>query len=273
MSPEPQLEKLLASDIEANLALSHSVGWRDAESEWRVLHEAGDVRGVRIDGRLVAQGVLGDYGSAACLAKMVVAPELQGRRLGARLLDAFLRLADERRQPVGLAATERGRPVYASRGFEVSGELMILVGSPSLAAAPGQAVASLTDAEWLVAADRRFSGCDRSRMLRARFREASCCVRSEVGGFALASPQGEGLLVGPILAQSEEEARALASAVFAAAPGLVRVDVPAERYEFRSWLVGIGFREVSLRVEMARGAARAAWQVPERYALATQAWG
>lgn len=273
MSSGPAFEKLLPRDIDANVALSHSVGWKDVESEWRVLHEAGDVRGMRVDGRVVAQGVLGDYGSAASLAKMVVAPDFQGRRLGARLLDAFLADADARQQPVGLAATDHGRPIYESRGFQVSGELMILVGNVgSEASLPGSIVA-LSNDEPVIACDRRFSGCDRGRMLRARFRESRCRFATEAGGVALASQQGEGLLVGPILAENEDEARLLASAVFAAASGPVRIDVPIEREAFRGWLVGLGLREASLRVEMARGVARSPWQVAQRYALSTQAWG
>jgi GNAT superfamily N-acetyltransferase len=273
MSFEPAFERLSSRDIAANVALSRSVGWKDVESEWRVLHEAGEVRGARQDGRVVAQGVLGDYGSAASLAKMVVAPELQGQRVGARLLDAFLAEADARRQPVGLAATDRGRPLYESRGFSVSGELMILLGNPLVGTDLPGSVVPLSDAEPVVAADRRFSGCDRGRMLRARFREARCRFALQSGGVGLASQQDEALLVGPILAESEDEARVLASAIFAAAPGLVRIDVPIEQEKFRGWLVGLGLREVSLRVEMARGTTRSPWQVAERYALSTQAWG
>lgn len=269
---ELPLERLVPADIPANVALSNSVGWKDVEAEWRVLHEAGDVRGARHAERVVAQGVLGDYRVAASLAKMVVAPDWQGRRLGARLLDGFLAQADSLGIPVGLCATDLGRPLYASRGFEVSGELMVLLGTPSPGTNPPVSVVSLSDAEPVVACDRRFSGCDRSRMLRARFRESRC--RFELGSsIALASQQGPGLLIGPILAESEGEARALALAIFAAAPGPVRIDVPTEHVSFRQWLVGLGLREASARVEMAWRASKSPWQVPERFALSTQAWG
>lgn len=269
---ELALEKLAPADVPANVALSNSVGWKDVEGEWRVLHEAGDVRGARHAGRVVAQGVLGDYGVAASLAKMVVAPDWQGRRLGARLLDGFLADADARGIAVGLCATDLGRPLYASRGFEVSGELMILHGTPSLGTTPPGSVVSLSDAEAVVAFDRRVSGCDRSRVLRARFRESRC--RFGVGGsVALATQQGPGLLIGPILAESEEEARSLVLAISTAAPGPVRIDVPVEHASFRQWLVGLGLQEVSARVEMTWRASKSPWQVPERFGLSTQAWG
>jgi hypothetical protein len=245
------------------------------ESEWRVLHDAGEVRGVRHDGRVVAQGVLGDYGNATSLAKMVVAPAWQRRGLGARLLDGFLAQADARGVPVGLCATDLGRPLYESRQFEVSGELVILTGTPNPGTVDEGSVVPLLDAEMAVALDRRFSNCDRGRMVRARLREANHKVALDAGGlgFGLASAQGEGSLVGPILAESEEGARALARALLSLAGGPVRIDVPVEHGAFRQWLQGLGLREQAVRVEMARGAERMPWQVSQRFALATQAWG
>jgi len=268
------IERLTPSALAENVALSRSVGWKDVESEWRVLHAAADVRGVRQAGRLVAQCALGDYGSAASLAKMVVAPELQRQGWGARLLDGFLADADARGIKVGLCATEQGRPLYESRQFAVCGELMILVGTPELGREPGDSVVSLDDAEPAVALDRELSGCDRAAMVRARFRESIAKLQLDgERGFGLATAQGEHSLVGPILAETEVGARQLALGLFAAAPGPVRIDVPLEHAAFRAWLVQLGLREVSERVEMARGGPRMPWQVAQRFALATQAWG
>ena len=275
LDPVFDIERLVPGDAPANVELARSVGWKDVESEWRALHEGGEVRGVRHQGRVVAQGVLGDYGNAATLAKMVVATEWQRRGLGARLLDGFLSQADARGVPVGLCATDFGRPLYESRQFEVSGELVIMTGTPNLGTAAGAVVGPLLDAGLPVELDRRFSGCDRGRMVRARFREASTKVALGASGqgFGLASMQGEGTLVGPILAETEAGARALATALLAAADGPVRIDVPSEHASFRQWLQQAGLREQAVRVEMARGAKRMPWQASQRFALATQAWG
>jgi GNAT superfamily N-acetyltransferase len=274
-SPTFDVARLAVRDAPANVALSHSVGWKDSDSEWRVLHAAGEVRGVRHDGLLVAQGVLGDYGNSATLAKMVVAEPWQRRGLGARLLDGFLADADARGVPVGLCATEQGRPLYESRQFQVAGELMILTGVPQLGTVAPAAGVMPVDVEQVSAFDRRFSGCDRSRMLRARFVEANVrvCLDGGEAGFCLATAQGEGSLLGPILAENEDGARKLAAAALAAIAGPVRIDVPIEHVAFRRWLVSLGLREQAQRVEMARGAQRMPWQVAERFALATQAWG
>lgn len=276
MDDSPHIEPLSAADVPANVALSRGVGWKDVDSEWRVLHAAARVLGVREQGRLVAQGALGDYGSAASLAKMVVAPEFQGRGLGRRLLDALIAEPVARGVPIGLCATDLGRPLYEKAGFSVSGELMILLGVPSLGTTRSGAVVPLSDAATAIGLERRFVACDRSRMLRARFDEADACFCSadeREPGFVLASRFEGAALVGPLLATSEGVARQLVAAVCAALPGPIRIDVPLQHASFRRWLVELGLREQSLRVEMARGAASVPWQAPERYALGTQAWG
>ena len=270
------IERLSRDDAASNVELSRSVGWQDSESEWRVLHDAALVLGIKQQGRLLAQGALGDYGSAATLAKMVVAPEHQRQGLGAKLLERLLSEADSSGLPVGLCASEQGRPLYGSRGFEVTGELVILTGTPLLGTEAGPADVSVLDVDAAVVLDRRFTGVDRSRMLRARRREASAAFGSVPGAvpaFGMASQQGQGSLVGPIMADTEAAARQVACALFRAAPGPVRVDVPLQHGAFRGWLVGLGLREQGQRVEMARGTARLPWQVGERFALATQAWG
>ncbi|HVY29418.1 MAG TPA: GNAT family N-acetyltransferase [Polyangiaceae bacterium] len=275
-SDPSNIERLSPEDALRNVELSRSVGWQDVESEWRVLHAAAEVRGVRRGERLVAQGALADYGNAACLAKMIVAPELQRQGVGGRLLDGFLADADGRGTPVSLCATDQGRPLYASRGFEVSAELVILLGEPQLSGtAPGSSVVEAADVERIVEQDRAFAGCDRSRMVRARFREARARAQlvGKASGFGLATQQSEAALVGPIWAHEADAALALALALFAAMPGPVRIDVPVQHVGLRRALTQLGLKEVSVRVEMTRKAARAPWQVPERFALATQAWG
>jgi hypothetical protein len=191
------------------------------------------------------------------------------------LLDRLLADADARQVPVGLCATEQGRPLYASRGFEVSGELVILFGRPEQASASESRVTPSVDAERVVAQDRELSGCQRDRMLRARFAEARATYELGSGrrGFGMATLHGENALIGPILAESEDDARALCQALCAAVACPVRIDVPVQHVGLRGWLTQLGLREMSVRAEMARGASRMPWQVGERFALASQAWG
>lgn len=269
------IERLSLPDLADNVGLSRSVGWKDVEAEWRVLHAGATVRGARYDGRLIAQGALGDYGTALTLAKMVVAAEHRGRGLGSRLLDGFLADADARALPVGLCATDLGRPLYESRGFVESGKLMILFGTAGSVEAPAPDLVTRLTEERALLLDRAFCGCDRSAMLRARLAEASIRVEltGESSGYALASLQGDHTLVGPIFAESDAGAYLLLTAVLAGISGPLRIDVPLTQTGFRRVLVELGLREVSERAEMTRGAPRSPWQVPARFALSTQAWG
>jgi hypothetical protein len=215
---------------------------------------------------------------------MVVAPECQRGGLGAALLDALLDEASSRSVTIiGLVATPFGQPLYERREFVTAGHVVVLTGTPDRARITSDVALTeigcgpLNDARVAVDVDEQWLGCSRATMLGARFREASATAMTlsagSPHGFAMATAQGPISLVGPIIAETENGARALTSRLFVNLPGGVRVDVPAEQGAFRLWLRGLGLRELGTRSEMALGAARLPWQVPQRFALAAQAWG
>jgi GNAT superfamily N-acetyltransferase len=265
------VDTLTAADIPSNVRLSQAVGWADTEAEWRVIHEAALVLGVHRDAELVGQGALGSFEGAGSLAKMVVAPNAQRRGIGAAILDHALAEATSRGlSVVGLVATALGRPLYESRAFQPLGGVCILMGTPHLDAELPELPAAL-DAAQLCALEQRFTGSARTTMLRGRLRE-SCASAADAEGFVLATAHEVGARVGPLFAENEAAARALAMSVFRAVAGPVRVDVPAEQSSFRAWLLGLGLQEKGLNVEMSRGGVPP-WRVAQRFALATQAWG
>jgi GNAT superfamily N-acetyltransferase len=265
------VETLSASDIPSNVGLCRSVGWPDTEAEWRVVHEAALVLGVRRAGQLIGQGALGLYEAAGSIAKMVVAPDARRQGIGAAILDALLSEAKDRSlQVVGLVATALGRPLYEPRGFEALGGVCILMGTPRLDGAL-KVAPPVSDEEQIFALERRFAGSARAAVLRGRLRESNATALLG-GGFALATAHEFGARLGPVLADTEETARVLTLSIFRAVGGPVRVDVPAERGAFRAWLLDLGLVEKGVNVEMARGGGLP-WNVPQRFALATQAWG
>ena len=268
---------LSAAELADNVALSQSVGWPDDAADWRVLYATAVALGVREAGALLAQGALGRYAPhAGTIAKMVVAPHAQRRGLGGKILDELIETATRSGlTTLGLVATPLGLPLYLSRGFEVTGEIAVFMAEPKLDRA-SHAV-PLKDVEAAIAFERRFIACSRADMLRARFRETNATAayllpNGELAGFALATPKATHSVLGPIVAETEDVARELARAIFAAISGPVRLDVPAEQTSFRAWLAELGFAAPTLRAEMARDGA-IPWQVPQRFALATQAWG
>jgi GNAT superfamily N-acetyltransferase len=272
------IEAMFSSEIPANVTLAHEVGWPDDDADWRVIHEAALVLGARKGGHWVGQGVLAPYESnAGTIAKMIVAPSAQRQGVGAAILDALLVEAERSAlTTLGLVATPFGEPLYRSRGFAVTGEVAVFIGTPALEL-PREPASPITDIEAAITFERRFISCSRATMLRGRHREASATVicRSADGagqGFALATTKGPYALVGPVIAETEDVARSLVRAIFSALPGVVRIDVPAEHTAFREWLAALGLPEKGVRPEMARGGSLP-WQVPQRFALATQAWG
>jgi len=271
MPSELVVAALSRADLPQNVALSQSVGWPDSESEWGVVHEAALVLGVKRDAELLGQGALGMFEASGSIAKMVVSPSAQRQGIGGKILDGLLSEADRRSMTcVGLVATRFGRPLYESRGFTPVGDVSILMGAPSFSAEPSGSV-PVENAEQLIALERRFTGSARAAMLRGRFQEAVASV-IRADGFALATAQPMGSRVGPVFADSEETARALTRDLLLRLNGPVRFDVPGEQRAFRAWLLELGLVEVGVNTEMARGGALP-WNVPQRFGLATQAWG
>jgi len=271
MSSEPAVRALFSADLPRNVQLSNSVGWPDTPAEWAVIHEAALVLGVEREGELVAQGALGLFEGAGSIAKMVVAPAAQKQGFGAKVLDALLHEAERRSlSRLGLVATPAGRRLYESRSFTPVAEVAILVGTPRLSGEASDSV-PVADVEQLLAIERHFTGSARTNVLRGRLADACASAICDTG-FALATPQGNGARVGPIFAESEETARRLARDLLLRAPGLVRFDVPGEQQAFRGWLQELGLVEKGVHLEMSRGGALP-WHVPQRFTLATQAWG
>ncbi|HKO49601.1 MAG TPA: GNAT family N-acetyltransferase [Polyangiaceae bacterium] len=271
MPGEFTVEALSSVNIRHNLELSSTVGWPDTESEWRVIHQAALVLGVKHDGQLVGQGALGLFEGCASIAKMVVAPSAQRQGIGAKILDALLAEAERRSlSRVGLVATPIGRALYESRGFIPLAEVAILVGTPNLAGEPCGSL-PIDDAEQLLALERRFTGSARAAVLRGRLQDATASAIC-ADGFALATKQPLGSRVGPIFADGEETARALTRDLFLRLHGPVRLDVPFEQRAFRAWLQELGLVEKGVHLEMSRGGALP-WNVPQRFGQATQAWG
>jgi GNAT superfamily N-acetyltransferase len=272
------IQQLAATDIPDNVALAHSVGWPDVADDWRVIHEAATVVGIRAGSTLLAQGALAAYGESGTLAKMIIAPDAQRQGLGSKILKRLL--ADAERAQIatlGLVATPFGRPLYERHEFAPVGEVVVMTGSPAIDET-GTLAPSIPDEAAPMRVERRFMQCSRARVLSARLK---CAIATawlperelEPNGYGMATAQGELALVGPVIAATESDARRLASSLFAAVGRPVRIDVPGEQDTFRAWLRSLGLRELGVRAEMAWGARRLPWQVSERFALIAQAWG
>lgn len=102
-------------DTERCMDLAERVGWPREPAKWSMLFALGPGYGTDAeDEGLSAMVMMPKLGGLTFVAMMVVAPEVRGRGLGRRLLEHALASA---RAPVGLYATEMGRPLYERLGF------------------------------------------------------------------------------------------------------------------------------------------------------------
>jgi GNAT superfamily N-acetyltransferase len=186
---------LTEADVPAALELSTAAGWNQTAEDWRriITLEPEACFGIDCDDKLVATATLICYGTDLAWIGMVLTHRDYQRRGYAReLMQTTLDLADFRRvRSVKLDATDQGRPLYASMGFEDEQPI------ERWQRAAGEPVgASL---------DRIAFGADRSRLLDAL-------------GSALHRPGTRARYLGPIVAANPATARTLIEYAIACAP-------------------------------------------------------
>jgi hypothetical protein len=133
------------------------------------------------------------------------------------------------------------------------------------------AEAALSD---LVALDRAGFGVSRASLmewlmstgeLRVLMRGAVLC------GFAVRRAFGHGDAIGPVVAETEDDAIALVGGLLR--PGFQRIDIPAEATALAAWLARCGLPAVDSVTVMTRGAWPRGDGRMRRFALASQAFG
>ena len=187
---------LTVDDVPEALELSTAAGWNQTADDWRriIALEPEGCFGIDCDGRLVATATLMCYGTELGWIGMVLTHrDYQRRGYARQLMQATLDLADFRRiRSVKLDATDQGRPLYASMGFEDEQPVERWERPPT---PPVQE-----------SLDRVAFGADRSRLLAA------------LGGGVYR--QGtRARYLGPIVARDAASARALIEYALAGAPG------------------------------------------------------
>lgn len=211
----------------------------------------------------------------ARLGLIAVAPSHQGRGLGRKIVETLL--ADTAPRCVMLLATDAGRPLYESLGFAGLGVNLqhqgTYTGEP--VADPRARSASPADLAAIVALDASALGVPRKTILGALLSAGQTAVlerNGEIAGYAVERSFGRGAMVGPIVAESEEDAAVLFRAI--ARPGFVRVDLPAEAQGFGRELERCGLNALT---EEAHVMQRGAWPAPTGpariYGLASHALG
>ena len=293
-----ELVEFAEAHLDGALALSIEAGWPHRREDWALVLSLG--RGfVALDGaRVVGTAMMTPYGDTVAAVNMVIVAEaMRGRGLGRRLMEAALDACGTRE--CRLTATRDGLPLYEKLGFRATheirqhqGEFVPASTTTTLPAGAdiawidrGRMEASEIDA--LVASDRAATGMERRgliAMLTALGRIAVLRRDGAVAGFAALRAFGRGEVVGPVVATSDVDARALLTFAFAARSGrFLRVDAP-DAAGLGPWLESLGLAHVGGGIAMTRAAgaptarraearAAAAQTSYRTYALASQALG
>lgn len=250
---------LTAAHLPQALTLSEALNWPYREEDWQFALQLGHGLGVEVHGRLCATALWWLYEDAlASCGMIIVSSAMQHQGIGSLLMEELLRQTQGR--TIILRSTREGRRLYERIGFLPFGEVNQHQGVPA-AAPPKTPTAGIrpfraADLPAVCQLDRRASGMGRARLLEALVARGSMVVmeRSEIiCGYACIRRWGRGVVIGPVVAGTPADARALIEAHLASQVGnFVRIDVP-ETTGLSPWLVEVGLSHVNQVTSMLRG--------------------
>jgi GNAT superfamily N-acetyltransferase len=271
------LEAMGTKHLDGAVLLSREAGWPHRREDWELVLSVSEGIVALHDGRVVATTIMTPFGSDAAAINMVIVDDaMRGRGLGRRLMDAALERAGTRN--CRLVATKEGLPLYEKLGFVAVGEIVQHQGKALKVATPATVSwARDDDYEKICSLDRIACGLDRSKLMSILRQAAQFAVireRGEVAAFAGVRAFGRGLVIGPVVASSSQQAKDLIQFMLAHHEGgFVRLDTELST-GLGPWLVERGLAHVGGGIPMRRGRKVERAEAPYRtYALVNQALG
>lgn len=275
---EIEIQDFGPDHIEGAVALSRQEKWPHRPQDWQMaLQLSSGAVALDDEGRVTGTILVTPYGADCAMINMVIVDRnVRGKGLGRRLMDQALALAGDR--PLRLVATTDGMPLYQKLGFVPSGTILQHQGTVAQLVAPdGVEAARIDDLSDIKALDRDAYGADREALIDALAEHGQLAVirrNGAIDAYAAIRPFGRGEVIGPVIAGSAADARALISFFAAPRPGaFLRVDTDS-RTGIAGWLEDIGLAHAGGGVAMDRPPKTGAEQArPKVYALANQALG
>lgn len=252
------VRRLDLDDLPACTDLAISRDWGAEEHKWRLLFAAGEVYGLDApDGEgLASTTVLVRYGLDSAVVSMVLTARRYERQgLAGRVLRHVLDQAGDR--IVSLHATAQGRPVYERLGFETVGRVDSYRGL--FRGEPSGATRAATDADLdrIVELDAEIFETDRAPLLRRMpaFHERLRVLERDgrVAGYGGAWRNGDYLVIGPVVAQDADQAKALISDLATGWGVPVRLDLDTRQDELTAWARANGVDQGFPNALMVRG--------------------
>jgi len=239
---------LRAADLDAAQLLVAEAGWNQNAADWRVFLELGAALAVKDGERLVATAATLPYPSGFGWISMVLVSGAYRRRgIATRLLARCIDVLREAGMVPVLDATPAGREVYRPLGFRDGWAITRWRGRGGNAGG-GKAACALEERHWpgVLALDAQSFGCDRAPLLeklRGRSSRFACVVENNGGlrGFLLGREGRVATQIGPIVADDEQAAQALAGFACERIAGPLLVDALDRHAGLSRWLEAQGF--------------------------------
>jgi len=252
------------SDVDLNLlhGLSTAVGWPHRLADWDFLRNIGH-------GIVAVDGIGRVFGSAmwfpqgedfATIGLVITSPRTQAQGAGRWLMDQVIERCACRN--LSLNSTKAAFQLYLSLGFTHEATTFLHRGIVSGLPFPPSPDAALCElpADQLaevMACDMRAFGYDRSRVLALLSEIAVTCVlrrNDKVVGYAMRRPFGGLHVIGPIVADNDEDAIQLASWHFQALQGqAARIDTREATGPFTEFLAQCGLSVEQTALTMSKG--------------------
>lgn len=273
---------LAEDDLPRLHELTVGVGWPHRTEDLRLLMRV--ARGyVACDeiGRVNGSALWFPMGEvAASIGMVITTPRMQSQGAGRWLMDLVLRDAGNRE--IVLNATPQGVRLYEQLGFQTSqighqrqGEA---VAPPPVPTPAGLTLRPMTEQDHatILHLDRAATGHDRAAPLRDLLPLSQGVVLADAAGglvgYALCRLFGRGQLIGPLIAQTEAEAIALAAPLVAAHAGqFLRLDTLCLDGPFAAFLDRCGLPVAATMTQMWLNARPRDHAGPRCYAMISQA--
>ena len=265
--------------LEGALKLSQEMSWPYLLKDWEFALQLGRGFVVTSAGAVVGTALWWPYGDTHASAGMIIVSKaVQGRGYGAWLMDALLAAA--RPRIITLNSTAEGLALYARRGFASIGMLHQHHGIPRQRRdmPPPADVRAMVPSDFgaIVGLDHEATGWTRREMLNRLIEVGDGYVLLRDGiprGYAISRLFGRGHVIGPVIAESPTDARALIEAALAPLGSVfVRVDTSTTS-QLGEWLEGIGLQQVGDATTMVLGTQVQSTGPARTFALANQSFG
>lgn len=257
------LRCLTSLDVPAAMRLKTLAHWNQVPEDWRLCFRLApeSCLGLTQSGRLLGTAVTLRYPtSVAWIGMVLVDPDFRRMGLGTRLMEAALDKACDDTWTL-LDAAPAGRPLYQKLGFRDIGTILRLCGTVRAKVTPESDASPLDDEglEAMIAADAAVAECDRSALIKGLYQRSPDLAmglqrQGQWTAFCIGRQGSDFLQLGPLLADSEEDAIELIRAVLNAVPSQpIMLDVPAVHTRLLHFLESAGLRAQRSFTRMVKG--------------------